>query len=197
MKKTTVIISLLLLLSLCIGCSTEITGNGNAEKQLVSEPSEAAETSAAPEPAAEEAEMTEPETTEPAETESKSVPEEPDQTEKLVFTWETAAFEFSNLTDDIEKSQAPLVAPAGKWVAAEFRITDGKIDSNKATELAKDNISLGQYTPAAVVGNGINIAEDNDGAYVVYVIGSITVFFDVAIDYEPDPADLYVDMNLE
>lgn len=115
------------------------------------------------------------------------------------YHWNDIDFELTKVTEDLSEyenlNSNMLGTPKGKFVAAEFTITDGKILFDTVSDKLTDGavkLSGTEYSNCICRGVDLDGQEigTNDKAYVT---GSIIVFFDAPEDYSLDDAVLTVE----
>ena len=109
------------------------------------------------------------------------------------YQWDGTTFELTDVTEKLGVWESRLKAPEGKYVMADFTITDGRFDPGRLDELIVDQgqILLDGHAPATMSAEGIKI-EDN----TAYAVGTIHVFFDVPKDLDITRAEVTVNEDI-
>jgi len=119
--------------------------------------------------------------------------ESPQEPAAELYVWDGITFTLTEVTEDLGEYKSQLKAPKGKYALVVFTITDGQIEMDRLEELilTEQNISLGGHAPATISAQGIAIKND-----LVYVTGTINVFFDVPTELDTDNADVFVNEDI-
>ena len=111
-------------------------------------------------------------------------------TEASTYTWDSATFKLTSVTEDLGDWGNQLVSPEGKWVMVVLTITDGEIEISALEDRIIDNsaVTLDGAVAKTLTAQGVRISEE----MTALAVGTINMFFDVPVDLDISQAEVNI-----